>query len=128
VTGVIDWEEAALSGEPLRDLARFAVSYALYLDRHSRAGRRVRGHRGLRAGAWGGGIDHLLLDEDSTCDVLRAFVRLGMRRLGVPGGLWRDTVIAGVAELSAHTDDTAFGKAHLAVLARLARARLTEPA
>ena len=44
VSGVVDWEEAELRGEPLRDLARFALTYALYLDRHTRPGARVAGH------------------------------------------------------------------------------------
>ena len=38
VLGVIDWEHACLAGSPARDLARFATSYSLYLDRHTRQG------------------------------------------------------------------------------------------
>ena len=38
VLGVIDWEHACLTGSPVRDLARFATSYSLYLDRHTRHG------------------------------------------------------------------------------------------
>ena len=36
VTGVVDWPSGHLAGEPLGDVARFALSYALYLDRHTR--------------------------------------------------------------------------------------------
>ncbi len=116
VTGVVDWEEAALRGEPLRDLARFALTYALYLDRHTRPGARVTGHPGLSAGTWGCGIDYLLTGNGWICDLLRAFLRLGMRRLGVPGELWREAVVAGVAEVAARADDEDFARAHLRVL------------
>ena len=53
VTGVVDWECGRVSGEPVRDLVRFALMYALYLDRRTKPGRRVVGHPGLRAGEWG---------------------------------------------------------------------------
>ena len=43
VSGVVDWENAAPQGSPLRDVARFVLSYSLYLDRHTRPGRRVLG-------------------------------------------------------------------------------------
>ena len=46
VSGVVDWEAGALAGEPLRDVVRFVLSYALYLDRHTRAGR--PGRRAIR--------------------------------------------------------------------------------
>jgi aminoglycoside phosphotransferase (APT) family kinase protein len=120
VTGVVDWEEAELRGEPLRDLARFALTYALYLDRHTHPGALVAGHPGLHANAWGCGIDYLLYGNGWICDLLRAFLRLGMRRLGVPGELWREAVVAGVAEVAARADDEDFARAHLRVLARLA--------
>jgi hypothetical protein len=45
VSGVVDWEAAAVSGEPVRDLVRFAMMYALFLDRRTAVGRRVAGHR-----------------------------------------------------------------------------------
>jgi aminoglycoside phosphotransferase len=121
VSGVIDWEEADLSGEPLRDIVRFALSYVLYLDRHTRAGRPVPGHPGLRAGVPCGGIDYLLFGGGWICDLLRAFMRLGMRRVGIPGVLWPEAVVAGVAEVAARSDDEGFGRAHLDVLARVAR-------
>ncbi len=119
VSGVVDWEEAELSGEPLRDLARFALTYALYLDRHTRPGRFVSGHAGLRAGLWGAGIQHLLCDDGWVCELLGAFVRLGMRRLGVPGSLWKEAVIAGTAEVAARTDHDGFGRAHVDLLIRV---------
>ena len=53
LTGVVDWEAGSISGEPVRDLVRFALMYALYLDRRTRHGRRVAGHPGLVAGTLG---------------------------------------------------------------------------
>lgn len=119
VSGVVDWEEAELRGEPLRDLARFALTYALYLDRHTRPGARVAGHPGLTAGTWGCGIDHLLSGSGWICDLLRAFLRLGMRRLGVPGELWPEVIVAGLAEVAARADDDRFARHHLRLLARM---------
>lgn len=118
VTGVVDWEEADLQGEPLRDLARFALTYALYLDRHTRPGHVVPGHPGFRAITWGSGIDYLLNGNGWICDMLRTFLRLGMHRLGVPGRLWPQLVVAGVAEVAARADHHDFARAHLRVLAR----------
>ncbi len=116
VTGVVDWEEATTSGEPLRDIVRFALTYALYLDRHTRPGRAVRGHPGLRATEWGAGITYLLEGEGWMCDLLRSFVRLGMRRLGVPGGLWHEALVAGIAEIAARADDPTFAERHFTLL------------
>ena len=118
VTGVVDWEEATTSGEPLRDIVRFALTYALYLDRHTRPGRAVRGHPGLRATEWGAGITYLLEGEGWMCDLLRSFVRLGMRRLGVPGNLWYEALIAGIAEIAARADDPTFAGRHFTILRR----------
>jgi aminoglycoside phosphotransferase (APT) family kinase protein len=118
VTGVVDWEEASLQGEPLRDLARFALAYALYLDRHTKARKPVAGHPGLIAGEWGIGIDYLLRGNGWICDLLRAFLRLGMRRLGVPGELWPQLLIAGIAEIAARADEHTFARAHIDVLRR----------
>ncbi len=127
VTGVVDWEDAELRGEPLRDLARFVLTYALYLDRHTRPGARVAGHPGLSAGTWGCGIDYLLTGDGWICDLLRAFLRLGMRRLGVPGEVWREAVIAGVAEVAARADDHDFARAHLRILSNRETATLLSP-
>ncbi len=123
VTGVVDWEEGRLAGEPIRDIVRFALTYALYLDRHTRHGHKVVGHPGLRATEWGAGITYLVDGDGWVCDLLRAFVRVSMSRLGVPGGLWRDALLAGIAEVAARADDTDFARAHLTVLARVAAPR-----
>ena len=119
VTGVVDWEEATSDGEPLRDIVRFALTYALYLDRHTRPGQPVRGLPGVRATEWGVGITHLLEGEGWMCDLLRSFVRMGMRGLGVPGALWHDALLAGIAEIAARADDPTFAGRHLTLLRKL---------
>jgi aminoglycoside phosphotransferase len=120
VSGVVDWEEATAAGEPLRDIARFALTYALYLDRHTRPGRPVAGHPGLHATGWGAGIAYLLDGDGWMCDLLRTLVRVAMRRLGIPGALWRDALVAGIAEVAARADDPGFARAHLRLIGCLA--------
>lgn len=120
VSGVVDWESAAASGDPVRDLARFALSYALYLDRRTRRGRRVRGHRGLRADRWGAAVEYALNGTGWFPDLFRGFLEDGLRRLDAPGALWRKLALAGIAELAAHSDDDDFAKRHLDLFLRLA--------
>ncbi len=108
---------ARLRGEPLRDIARFVVSYALYLDRHTGDGARVRGHR-LRAGTWGAGVDYLLASGNWFSDVAQNFLTLQLGRLGVPPDRWRDVVIGGLAEIATTADDPDFAAHHLQILAR----------
>jgi aminoglycoside phosphotransferase (APT) family kinase protein len=113
VAGVVDWEAGAAVGEPVRDLVRFALMYALYLDRRTRAGRKVRGHDGLRAGAWGAALGFALDGAGWFPDLFRGFLADGLRRLGAPPERWRDAALAGVAEVAALTDDPEFGREHL---------------
>ena len=108
VVGVVDWEAGALAGEPLRDVARFAVSYALYLDRHARPGRRVPGHPGLRADSWGVGIARAVAGEGWFGDLVREYVQAALGRLGRPESLWPDVLLAGVAEVAATADHDDF--------------------
>ena len=121
VSGVVDWEGGEPRGEPLRDLVRFAVTYALFIDRHTRPGRRVRGHRGLRAGAWGAGIEYALDGRGWFPDLTRAFLQDGLARLGADPAWWRDAALAGLAEFAALTDDPVFGRQVFDVFDRLAR-------
>jgi aminoglycoside phosphotransferase (APT) family kinase protein len=121
VSGVVDWEAGSSSGEPVRDLVRFALSYALYLDRRTRPGRRVRGHRGLRAGTWGAGVEYAVEGEGWFPDLFRRFIQNGLARLGASPGSWREAAIAGVAEVAALTDDDAFARHHLELFRRLAQ-------
>jgi hypothetical protein len=122
ISGVVDWENGAPTGEPVRDLVRFPLTYALYLDRHTRAGHRVAGHRGLRAGVWGSGITFALDGVGWFPDLVRDFVRGGLMRLGADPGCWRDAMLAGLVEVAATADHLDFAGLHWRLFERL-----TEP-
>jgi Phosphotransferase enzyme family len=119
VVGVVDWESGAMSGEPLRDVARFAVSYALDLDKHVRPGRRVPGHRGLRAGPWGAGVVYLLQGRSWLSLLVQGYLTQELKRLGVPGELWPEVLLTGVAEIAATADHPDFARSHVDLLARM---------
>ncbi|WP_214325148.1 phosphotransferase [Nonomuraea sediminis] len=119
VTGVVDWEAGEIDGDPLRDVARFALSYALYLHRHTPPGRRVAGHRGLRAAGFGPGISHALLGAGWFPALVERFVAGALERLGAPGRLWRAVLLAGLADVVATADDPRFAQDHLGLLERL---------
>jgi aminoglycoside phosphotransferase len=119
VTGVVDWEAACLHGEPVRDLARFAIMYALYLD-HRTSGR-LGGLGGRRPVPWGAGVEFALNGTGWFPERFRAFLQDGLRRLGASPDVWRDATLAGVAEVAARTDDPAYGRSHLELFRRLAR-------
>jgi hypothetical protein len=127
ISGVIDWEAGDMVGEPVRDLVRFGLAYALYLDRHTRAGRHVAGHRGLRAGEWGCGIEFALTGEGWFPNLFRRFIRDGLARLGADPDSWRDATLAGIAEVAATADDDAFASLHWRLFDRLSsRSALTQ--
>ena len=119
LTGVVDWEAGSISGEPVRDLVRFALMYALYLDRRTRQGRRVAGHPGLVAGTWGAGVEYALNGAGWFPERFRGFLRDGLQRLGASPESWRDAALAGIAEVAAVTDDRGFARSHLELLRRL---------
>jgi hypothetical protein len=119
VSGVIDWEMAWRDGPATRDLARFVIAYSLYLDRHTRPRRPVAGHPGLRAGAWGSGVDYMMNGTGWYPALARAFVREGLERLGVPGCRWRDVLLADLAAIAAEADHTGFAWNHLLIFRRL---------
>ncbi|HEX3268912.1 MAG TPA: aminoglycoside phosphotransferase family protein [Gaiellaceae bacterium] len=119
LTGVVDWEAASASGEPVRDLVRFALMYALYLDRRTRAGRRVAGHQGLVADSWGAGVAYALNGSGWFPELFRRFLRDGFVRLGASPESWRDAALAGIAEVAALTDDDAFARRHLQLFEHL---------
>jgi Phosphotransferase enzyme family len=127
ITGVVDWEDGALCGEPVRDLVRFALAYALYLDRATARGRPVRGYPGLRASGWGCGIEFAMTGSGWFPELFRSFLQQGLVRLGGPASLWRDAALAGLAEIAARTDDLAFGTAHLRLFRRLCRTAVPAP-
>jgi hypothetical protein len=119
ISGVIDWESGATRGEPVRDIVRFALSYSLYLDRHTRAGHRVAGHPGLQAGQWGAGIAWAFDGEGWFPDLVREFVRDGLKRLGADPDCWREAMLAGLAEVAATADHPDFARQHFELLDRL---------
>jgi len=117
--GVIDWECARTDGPPTRDLARFAITYSLYLDRHTRPGRRVAGHRGLLAGQWGAGVEYAVNGTGWYPEFVQRFVADGLRRLGAPEARWRDVMLAEIACIAAEADHADFAMNHLLLLRRL---------
>ncbi|MEU7003451.1 phosphotransferase [Nonomuraea sp. NPDC046570] len=119
VTGVVDWEAGELVGEPLRDVARFVLSYALYLHRHTPRGRQVAGHAGLRARGFGPGIVHVLQGSGWFPALARDFVSAALARLGAPRTLWRAVLLAGLADVVVTADDPRFARDHLDLLDRL---------
>jgi len=83
VSGVVDWEHSGW-GDPLRDRVRFALSYALYLDRHTPRGGRVVGHPGLVAGTWGDPIRYAVLADSWFPVMVRDFVGEGLAATSRP--------------------------------------------
>lgn len=123
VSGVVDWEAGVVFGEPVRDLVRFALMYALFLDRRTRPGRRVAGHPGLRAGDWGAGVAYALDGTGWFPDLFRRFLRDGLARLGAAPESWRDATVAGIAEVAAFADHDEFARLHLDLFRRVAPER-----
>jgi aminoglycoside phosphotransferase (APT) family kinase protein len=119
-SGVVDWEAGQTSGEPVRDLVRFALGYALSLDWRTKPGRRVAGHAQLRAGTWGAGVDYALDGFGWFPDIVRRFLQAGLARLGAAPEAWRDAALAGVAEVAALTDHPGYARSHLELFRRLA--------
>ncbi|HLI41141.1 MAG TPA: phosphotransferase [Streptosporangiaceae bacterium] len=119
VLGVVDWEHARPAGSPARDLARFTAAYSLYLDRHTRPGRRVAGHPALRAGRWGAGAAYAIDGAGWYPDLARSFVMAGLRRLGVPPSCWRDVLLADLAAMAATADHDEFAGNHLMLFRQL---------
>jgi aminoglycoside phosphotransferase len=125
VTGVVDWEAATSSGEPVRDLVRFSNMYALYLDGRTRNGRGVAGHRGLRSGQWGAGLEYAIRGKGWFPELYRQFLERGLARLGARPHRWRDAALAGIAEVAALTDHDDFAWLHLELFRRLISQRHT---
>jgi len=123
VTGVVDWEAGSTRGDPVSDLVRFALTYALYLDRHTAPGRRVPAHQGLRAGRWGAGVEYAIGGEGWFPDLFRDFLRRGLARLGVAPELWRPAALAGLAEIAATADHEGFARRHLELFGSLAETK-----
>lgn len=119
LVGVVDWESGEPEGSPLRDLARFVLSYCLYLDRHTRPGHRVAGHRGLRRVGCAPGVSYALLANGWLPQLVRSFLGDGLTRLGLSRALWYDVALTGIGEVAALANDLEFGACHLELLAGL---------
>jgi hypothetical protein len=121
VTGAVDWEYGSACGEPVRDLVRFPLMYALYLDRRTRPGRRVAGHTGFVADGWGAGVAYALDGCGWFPELFQRFLQDGLTRLGASPERWRDAALAGIAEAAALMDDDAFARCNLELFRRLSR-------
>ena len=121
VGGVIDWEAAQADGLPTRDPARFVLSYALYLDRHTRPGRRVPGHRGLRAGEWGAGMAYAIDGNGWFPRQAHGFLADVLRPLGLPPACHRDVLLAELCGIAAEADQPDFAWRHLLLFGRLSQ-------
>ncbi len=119
VTGVVDWEAGSTQGSPLPDAVRFVLSYSLYLDRHTRPGRAVLGHRGLHRTGFGPGVEHALCGSGWYPDLVRATMARHLERLGADPALWYAATLTGLGEIAASANSDDFGAGHLELLARL---------
>jgi len=119
ISGVVDWESGTPAGWPLRDPVRFMLSYCLYLDRHTRPGHRVLGHRGLRRDGFGNGIRYALLEAGWLPDLVRLYLRMTLAGLRLPSQLWYGAALAGLGEIAATANDDEFAEQHLGLLADL---------
>ncbi|WP_141822916.1 phosphotransferase family protein [Humibacillus xanthopallidus] len=118
VSGVVDWERAHFGADPLWDRVRFALAYTLYLDRHTPRGRAVRGHGGLRAGRPGEPVRYLLRSSGWYAACVADFVAGGLPPRGRTA--WREAVLVGLAQIAAESDEPAFARLHVELLAELA--------
>jgi hypothetical protein len=119
VSGVVDWENAAPQGSPLRDVARFVLSYSLYLDRHARQGRRVLGHRRLTRSGFAPGIVYGLTGAGWYPDLVQRTLAGRLEQLGVSPALWYDVALTGIGEVAASANADEFGAGHLELLGAL---------
>ncbi len=119
VGGVVDWEAGTARGCPLRDVARFVLSYTLYLDRHTRQEHTVLGHTGLRRHGSAPGVRYALLGRGWLPRAARGALSEALVRLGLPPAWWYQVAQAGIAEVAASANDDSFGAGHLELLAGL---------
>ncbi|MEY9874751.1 hypothetical protein ABH931_004251 [Streptacidiphilus sp. MAP12-33] len=119
VSGVVDWERSLPCGSPVRDPARFVLSYSQYLDGHTRPGHRVRGHAGLLGGGPAASLAYSLDGSGWYPDLVRASLTGALARAGVPTSCARDTVLAELAALAAEATDEPYRAGLLAAFDRL---------
>jgi hypothetical protein len=119
VSGVVDWENATPQGSPLRDVARFVLSYSLYLDRHTRQGHRVLGHRRLTRDGFAPGIVYALTGVGWYPELVHLTLARRLGQLGLDPGLWYDVALTGIGEVAASANADEFGAGHLELLGAL---------
>jgi hypothetical protein len=106
----------------VRDLARFALTYCAYLDRHTRPGRPVAGHPALVAGPASAASVYGIDGSGWFPDAIRGFLVDGLARLGLPATCGRDALLGEVAGLMAETRDARFADEQRATFLALADA------
>jgi hypothetical protein len=121
VTGVVDWEAGTTSGEPARDVARFAHMYALYLGGSAAPRHRVTRHPGIRAGTWGAVVEYALDGIGWFPELFRQFLRDGLAAVHASPDVWRSLALAAIAEVAAFTDHDDFARLHLDLFRRCSR-------
>lgn len=119
VTGVVDWEAAELVGDPMRDIVRFVLAYATYLDRRCTPGKLVPGHAGLRAGPWGAGLRYAVAGSGWFPDLFKGVLVDALSRFGASPTLWTDAVVRGLAEVAVTADDDDFSRRNIELLSEL---------
>jgi hypothetical protein len=124
VSGVVNWTWGEAEGWPLRDLVRFVLRYSELLVQHTRAGRRVPGHPGLRRAGLrrvgtAPGISYGLLGAGWYPRVVRAHLRDGLAGMGFPPELWYHAALVGIGEMAATSRDDRRTSELVALLAGL---------
>jgi len=119
VTGVQDWADGDVCGDPLRDLVQFALGYSAF----RRPGRRAPRGNGRTGGRVADnplvGVRSALLGTDWYADLFRAYLQAGLARLQVSAACWYDLAVAGVAERCLRAEDEEVAEAYLSLLADL---------
>jgi Phosphotransferase enzyme family len=110
VSGVVDWERFCSAGNPVRDATRFALTYATYLPA-------LRGSIQRPEVAAG-----YLLDGAGWLPArLRRFLTDHLNRLGLPGAVGPDMVLAELIAIGLEASDDGFARRYLRAFGVLAR-------
>ena len=68
---------------------------------------------------WGAGIRHAIAGQGWFGGLVRTFVTTALTRLGAPATLWREVLLAGLAEVAVTADHPDFAVRHRDLLLRL---------
>jgi aminoglycoside phosphotransferase len=110
VSGVVDWERAQTCGSPVRDLGRFAAAYSLSIDRHRQRARQAGRHSKLDARPASHGAGHAIAGEGWYPQLVREYLNIGLRRLGLPSSLGLNVLLVELAAIAAEATDRQFGQ------------------